>query len=133
MQFRRRANRVQLLRYRYDAERKRASQELVGTVDWHNPQLLPELGVNMTLLEREEFTEWAEMRRMATERTYAKHALKGLVTGVRMARMALEAGAPVPGDIGGLEEELGRLRAALRKAMGSRRGAGRRQSSTRAR
>lgn len=126
MQFRRRANRVQLLRYRYDAERKRAAQELVGTVDWHNPQLPPELGVSMTLLEREEFKEWAEMRRLATERTYAKHALKGLVAGIRMARMALEAGAPVPGDIGGLEAELAKLKAALRKAAGSRRGSGRR-------
>ena len=132
MQFRRRANRVQLLRYRYDAERKRASQELVGTVDWHNPQLPPELGVNMTLLEREEFTEWAEMRRMAMERAYAKHALKGLVTGVRMARMALEAGAPVPRDIEGLEGELGKLKAALRKSTGSGRRGGQ-QNRSRAR
>ena len=114
MQFRRRANRVQLLRYRYDSERKRAAQELIGTVDWYNPQLPPELGVNMTLIEREEFKEWAAMRRLATERAFAKHALVGLVTGIRMARMALEAGAPVPVDIGKLEAEMMGLKAALK-------------------
>ncbi len=67
---------VSLLRYAYDAEKRRSKQVVIGTVDRWATELSPELEAILTDAEREDFREWvADRDQQFVEHTQRYHLL----------------------------------------------------------
>lgn len=93
MQFRRQANKIQVLAYRgYDKVKRRAIVRMLGSFDRYTFELSDGLMDNLTDDEKEELTSYIEKLRQSYEERKRREAMSSAVEGMAEAGKLIESG-----------------------------------------